>query len=150
VLRSVVLLAFAVAALAAPAQGDAPRAAALAKLKVQPTAPTVDAVVTISFRSRRRLPAHYHYELLLTVLKSGKQDGCAVFVAKKRRTPVGKGKLVSFRLSASEDPLTDGTKWCEGDATVIVSTGRNGDRSGDTGTLIGHTDFHIARAPGGP
>jgi hypothetical protein len=146
-LRLLIITAIAAASLAGPAHGWGPHAASLAKLKVQPAEPTVQDAVTISFRSKRRLPAHYHYELLLTVLNKGSQKDCATIVTKRRTRPVGKGRLVVFRAAPRDDALSDDTKWCQGEATAIVTTGRNGDKTGNTGTFIGTTDFVIAPAP---
>jgi hypothetical protein len=121
-----------------------PAASAKTKLKISPTSPIVDDAVTVSWRTDRVLKPGYHYQVAL-VTSPG--DDCSSLVYKDSRRRPGKGKPMSMRLSPLNDVINGAFEWCQGKASVMVSTVRDDASENDQGSIIGITEIRFKAKP---
>jgi hypothetical protein len=119
-------------------------AAAKVKLKVTPKSPIVDDSVTVSWRTDRALKPGYHYQVSL-VTDPG--DDCSGIVFKDSKRRPGKGKPMSMRLSPQDDKLAGSSLWCQGKASVLVSTVKDGAPEDDDGSIIGTAEIRFKGKP---
>jgi hypothetical protein len=124
--------------------GVAATASAKVTLKVSPTSPIVDDLVTVSWKTDRALKPGYHYR---AVLITPPGDECSGLVYKDSKRHPAKGKSMSFRLSPQDDELNGGSEWCQGKASVTVSVVKNGASGGSLGNIIGMIEFRFRAKP---
>ena len=102
-MRTIIAAALVAAALVAPASALASTVpSAHIPLKVNPATPIVDDSVTVSFRVVTPLRPGWHYT---AVLLDDPDDGCSWMVDKQSYRNPGKGKVMSFRFSPSDDTV---------------------------------------------
>jgi hypothetical protein len=129
-IRKSAVLVSAVAALGAASVLPA-SASAQVKPRVSPAAPIVDDAITVSWRTDRTLKPGYHYEIAVVTAPG---TGCASFVVKKSKRHPKKGAPMSMRLSPYDDKLNGGPAWCQGKASIMITTAKD---TGHGGSAIG-------------
>lgn len=109
---------------------------------VNPKSPIVDDSLSVSMAVKTRLKAGYHYKVMLV---GDPGSGCSWSVLKSVKARPAKGKKLSFTLSPEDDEVHEEYEWCQGKATIFISSAKNGKTTG--GKNIATKDIRFRAKP---